>query len=32
LLPHMGHAGAITVKREKGKGSLFGRFRRNKDD
>ena len=27
----MGHAGAMTVKREKGKGGLFGRFRRDKE-
>ncbi len=26
----MGHAGAMTIKREKGKGGLFGRFRRDK--
>ncbi|MCC6458603.1 MAG: ABC transporter ATP-binding protein [Caldilineaceae bacterium] len=29
---HMGHAGAMTVQREKGKGGFLNRFRRNKDD
>lgn len=28
----MGHAGAMTVKREKSKGGLFGRFRRDKPE
>jgi putative ABC transport system ATP-binding protein len=32
MMPHMGHAGAITVKREKSKGGLFGRFRRDKGE
>jgi ABC-type lipoprotein export system ATPase subunit len=27
----MGHAGAMTIKREKSKGGLFGRFRRDKE-
>jgi len=31
MMPRMGHAGAITVKREKSKGGLFNRFRRNKE-
>lgn len=30
MVPHMGHAGAMTIKREKSKGGLFGRFRRDK--
>lgn len=30
-IKRMGHAGAMTVKREKSKGGLFDRFRRNKD-
>jgi ABC-type lipoprotein export system ATPase subunit/bifunctional DNA-binding transcriptional regulator/antitoxin component of YhaV-PrlF toxin-antitoxin module len=29
---HMGHAGAMTVKREQSKGGLLGRFRRNKEE
>ena len=29
---HMGHAGAMTVKREPTKGGFFNRFRRNKED
>jgi ABC-type lipoprotein export system ATPase subunit len=32
LLPRMGHAGAMTIKREKGKGGLLDRFRRHKDE
>jgi len=32
LMPHMKFAGAMTVKREKSQGGLFGRFRRNKEE
>lgn len=32
LMPRMGHTGALTIKREKSKGGLFSRFRRNKSD
>jgi ABC-type lipoprotein export system ATPase subunit len=31
-MQHMGHAGAMTIKRERSKGGFFGRFRRNKGD
>jgi len=31
MMPRMGFAGAMTIKREKSKGGLFGRFRRSKD-
>jgi ABC-type lipoprotein export system ATPase subunit/bifunctional DNA-binding transcriptional regulator/antitoxin component of YhaV-PrlF toxin-antitoxin module len=32
LMPRMGHTGAMTIKREKSKGGLFDRFRRNKGE
>ena len=31
-LAHLGHTGAMTIKREKSKGGLFNRFRRHKDE
>jgi ABC-type lipoprotein export system ATPase subunit len=30
MMPRMGHAGAMTIKREKSKGGFFDRFRRDK--
>jgi bifunctional DNA-binding transcriptional regulator/antitoxin component of YhaV-PrlF toxin-antitoxin module len=32
MMPRMGHAGAMTVKREKSKGGFLDRFRRTKED
>ncbi len=32
LLPKLEHTGALTVKRERATGGLFGRFRRKRDD
>lgn len=31
MMPRMGHAGAMTIKRDKEKGGLLSRFRRNKN-